>query len=124
MNLLTLIVVLGIWLQLGASSTVALYAVVVLMGVGSGSFVSLGVGCINVLCTPETIGTWFGSVYGVVSFATPPISAFVLERHGPNGLVVFLAAVLLSGMITAGWLKWRLRDCRWAKRTAQVRSNS
>lgn len=42
MNILTLLVVLVIWLPLGASSITALFAVVVLMGIGTGSFVPLG----------------------------------------------------------------------------------
>lgn len=38
MNILTFIVVLAIWLPLGATSVPALFAVVVLMGIGTGSF--------------------------------------------------------------------------------------
>jgi hypothetical protein len=42
MNVFTLLVVLVIWLPLGASSSAALFVVVVLMGIGTGSFVPLG----------------------------------------------------------------------------------
>lgn len=42
MNMLTLLAVLAIWLPFGASTVQALYAVVVLMGIGTGSFVPLG----------------------------------------------------------------------------------
>jgi dipeptide/tripeptide permease len=42
MNVFTLAVVLVLWLPLGASSVTALFVVVVLMGIGTGSFVPLG----------------------------------------------------------------------------------
>lgn len=42
MNAFTLLVVLTIWLPCGASSVAALFVVVVLMGIGTGSFVPLG----------------------------------------------------------------------------------
>jgi len=42
MNVFTLLTVLAIWLPLGASSIAALFVVVVLMGIGTGSFVPLG----------------------------------------------------------------------------------
>jgi hypothetical protein len=45
MNFFTLAVVLAIWLPLGASSVEALFIVVVLMGIGTGSFVPLGGKC-------------------------------------------------------------------------------
>jgi dipeptide/tripeptide permease len=88
MNVFTLAVVLVLWLPLGASSVTALFVVVVLMGIGTGSFVPLGgkwcplvaskgqctdmqpkVSCINALCRPENMGTWLGSAYSLVSFA-------------------------------------------------------
>ena len=42
MNVFTLLAVLAIWLPLGASSIEALFVVMVLMGIGTGSFVPLG----------------------------------------------------------------------------------
>jgi hypothetical protein len=45
MNVFTLAVVLVLWLPLGASSVTALFVVVVLMGIGTGSFVPLGGKC-------------------------------------------------------------------------------
>ncbi|KAG7292200.1 hypothetical protein NEMBOFW57_002235 [Staphylotrichum longicolle] len=42
MNIFTLFVVLAIWLPLGGLSVAALFVVVVLMGIGTGSFVPLG----------------------------------------------------------------------------------
>ena len=42
MNVFTLLVVLTIWLPVGATSVPALFIVVVLMGIGTGSFVPLG----------------------------------------------------------------------------------
>lgn len=42
MNMFTLLSVLAVWLPLGASSTEALFVVMVLMGIGTGSFVPLG----------------------------------------------------------------------------------
>ena len=97
MNIFTLLVVLAIWLPLGGLSVTALFVVVVLMGIGTGSFVPLGgkgafflpsptfltsqteqradptcnpkVSCINALCKPESTGTWLGFAYALVSFA-------------------------------------------------------
>jgi hypothetical protein len=42
MNVFTLFVVLAIWLPLGGLSITALFVVVQLMGIGTGSFVPLG----------------------------------------------------------------------------------
>ena len=42
MNVFTLAVVLAIWIPCGGSSIAALFVVVVLMGIGTGSFVPLG----------------------------------------------------------------------------------
>ncbi|KAL2269783.1 hypothetical protein VTJ83DRAFT_1967 [Remersonia thermophila] len=126
MNLLTLLVVLALWLPLGTSSMAALFVVVVLMGVGTGSFVPLGVGCMNVLSTPETTATWLGLVYGVAAFAAlvgNPISAAILARHRSNGLLAFLAAVLFSGMISAAALRWRRGDGRRASKAAGPHSS-
>ncbi|KAL2159227.1 hypothetical protein VTH06DRAFT_2659 [Thermothelomyces fergusii] len=116
MNGFTLLTVLAIWLPLGESSVAALFLVVVLMGIGTGSFVPLGVSCINILCKSGNAGTWLGSVYSIVSFATligNPVSAAILARYQPHGLLVFLAAVLLSGMISAAALRWLLHSRRW-----------
>ncbi|KAL1837497.1 hypothetical protein VTJ49DRAFT_3725 [Mycothermus thermophilus] len=123
MNLFTLLVVLAIWLPLGAASMVALYAAVVLMGIGTGSFVPLGVGCMNVLATPETVATWFGLIYGVAAFAAlvgNPISAAILARYQSDWLMAFLAGVLFLGMISAAALRWRLRGR--ASKVARVSS--
>ncbi|KAK3298989.1 major facilitator superfamily domain-containing protein [Chaetomium fimeti] len=116
MNMFTLLSVLAVWLPLGASSIEALFVVVVLMGIGTGSFVPLGVSCINALCRPENTGTWLGSVYSIVSVATligNPVSAVILSRYQSNGLLAFLAAVLFSGMISAVALRWLSHDRRW-----------
>lgn len=42
MNILTLLAVLATWLPFGASTAQTLYAVVVLIGIGTGSFIPLG----------------------------------------------------------------------------------
>ncbi len=42
MNVLTLAVVLAIWIPCGGHSVAPLFVVVVLMGIGTGSFVPLG----------------------------------------------------------------------------------
>lgn len=58
MNLFTLLVVLAIWIPVGASSLAALFIVVALMGVGTGSFVPLGG---KLLCLPS-IFSFFASL--------------------------------------------------------------
>ncbi|KAL2259376.1 hypothetical protein VTK26DRAFT_6966 [Humicola hyalothermophila] len=117
MNMFTLLVVLTVWLPVGASSVPALFIVIVLMGIGTGSLVPLGVSCVNALCDPQSIGTWLGSVYSIASVATligNPASEAMLSRYGPQGLVAFLAAVLFSGMISTGTLRWIHLGRRWA----------
>ncbi|AEO65355.1 uncharacterized protein THITE_2112263 [Thermothielavioides terrestris NRRL 8126] len=116
MNIFTLLVVLAIWLPVGGSSVAALFVVMVLMGIGTGSFVPLGVSCINALCTPEHTGTWLGSAYSIVSVATllgNPVSSAILARYHCDGLLAFLAAVLFSGMISAAALRWLFHGRRW-----------
>ncbi|KAK0612992.1 major facilitator superfamily domain-containing protein [Bombardia bombarda] len=112
MNMLTFVVVLAVWLPVGASSIAALYAVVLLLGIGTGSFVPLGVSCIGTLCEPGIMGTWIGSAYTMVSFATligNPATAAILEKYQTRGLVAFLAAVLASGLVSVTTLWWTSR---------------
>ncbi|GAB1311311.1 Major facilitator superfamily domain-containing protein [Madurella fahalii] len=116
MNIFTLLVVLVIWLPFGASSTPALFFTVVLMGIGTGSFVPLGASCVNTLCTPQAMGTWLGSAYSIASFATligNPSSAAILARYKSNGMVGFLAAILFSGLISVAALRWLCHGRRW-----------
>ena len=42
MNMFTLVAVLGVWLPFGAATVQGLFVAVVLMGIGTGSFVPLG----------------------------------------------------------------------------------
>lgn len=96
MNVFTFLVVIVLWLPFGDQSVVVLFAVIALMGVGTGSFVPLSctspclpipgskgkeiilqpyltlidpAACIFAFCEPERSGTWFGSIYAVTSLA-------------------------------------------------------
>ncbi|KAK1829870.1 putative transporter [Podospora conica] len=112
----TLLVVLAIWLPFGTSSVTALFAVVVLLGIGTGSSVPLGVACVSALCEPESTGTWVGSVYSVASIATligNPSTGAILERFQGQGLVVFLAVVLSTGLASMTALRWLCHGRRW-----------
>ncbi|KAK4449505.1 hypothetical protein QBC34DRAFT_448853 [Podospora aff. communis PSN243] len=116
MNGLTLLAVVVVWLPFGALTTEALFVVVVLMGVGTGSFVPLGVAVVSGLCEPGTTGTFLGSVYTVISVATligNPSTGAILERFGSPGLVVFIAIVLVTGLASAVTLRWECHDRRW-----------
>ncbi|KAK4240654.1 hypothetical protein C8A03DRAFT_41864 [Achaetomium macrosporum] len=116
MNVFTLLVVLTIWMPLGTSSIAALFLVAVLMGIGTGSFVPLGVSCINALCNPLNTATWLGAAYSILAFATligNPASAAILAQYRSYGLVAFLAAVLFSAMISAAALRWLVLGRRW-----------
>ena len=55
MNMFTLPSVLAVWLPLGASSIEALFVVVVLMGIGTGSFVPL---VVSKGVSPREDGDW------------------------------------------------------------------
>ncbi|KAK0672905.1 major facilitator superfamily domain-containing protein [Cercophora samala] len=116
MNVFTLVVVLTIWLPAGATSIGMLYLVVVLMGIGTGSFVPLGVACIGALCKPQDMGKWLGFTYAISGFATligNPATGEILAKYGSDGLVSFLAAVLASGLISIGFLRWQCNGRRW-----------
>ncbi|KAK3330415.1 major facilitator superfamily domain-containing protein [Apodospora peruviana] len=108
MNMFTLLVVLLIWLPFG-STVQGLFTAIVLLGIGTGSFVPLGVSCVSALCGPVHTGTWLGSVYTVVSFATligNLATGAILAAYKSDGLIAFLAVVLLSGLISATALRW------------------
>ncbi|KAK1757689.1 putative transporter [Echria macrotheca] len=116
MNIFTIAAVLIIWLPFGASSIQALYVVVVLLGVGTGSFVPLGVACVSTLSEAGNTGTWLGSVYSVSGFATligNPSTGAILARYGSPGLVAFLTAVLVSAVASATVLRWLCHGRRW-----------
>ncbi|KAK0656145.1 major facilitator superfamily domain-containing protein, partial [Cercophora newfieldiana] len=116
MNVFTLLAVLVVWLPFGALTLPALFAVVVTMGIGTGSFVPLGVACVSELSQPGTTGTFLGSVYTVVSIATligNPSTGAILNRYGSHGLVAFIAIVLFSGLASAVALRWECHGRRW-----------
>ncbi|KAK4218773.1 putative transporter [Rhypophila decipiens] len=109
MNMFTLLVVLGVWLPFGASTVQGLFVAIVLMGIGTGSFVPLGVSCVSAMCEPRDTGTWLGSVYTIVSFATligNPATGAILAAYGSTGLLVFLAIALLVGLMSITALRW------------------
>ncbi|KAK1781094.1 major facilitator superfamily domain-containing protein [Copromyces sp. CBS 386.78] len=115
-NIFTMLVVLVVWLPFGAMAVPALFVVTVLMGVGTGSFVPLGVQCVSGLCTSRTIGTWLGFVYMFSSFATllgNPATEAILSQHGPRALVAFLAGVLVLGLACMVSLRFVIQGGKW-----------
>ncbi|ESA43948.1 hypothetical protein GE21DRAFT_853 [Neurospora crassa] len=116
MNVFTLLVVLVVWLPFGAMAVSALFVVTVLMGVGTGSFVPLGVQCVSGLCTSRTIGTWLGFVYTFSSFATllgNPATEAILSRQGPKALMAFLAGTLVFGLACMVSLRFVMHGGKW-----------
>ncbi|KAK0737591.1 major facilitator superfamily domain-containing protein [Apiosordaria backusii] len=116
MNVFTLMVVLTVWLPVGANSIGILYLVVVLMGIGTGSFVPLGVSCIGALCDPQDMGKWLGFTYAISGFATligNPATGDILDKYGSDGLVLFLAGVLASGLVSIAILRWLCNGRHW-----------
>ncbi|KAK3372541.1 major facilitator superfamily domain-containing protein [Podospora didyma] len=114
MNVFTLLAVLVIWLPFGAMNIGALLVVTMLMGIGTGSFVPLG-GKLTTRSRHHS-GTWLGCVYSMVSFATligNPSTGAIIERFKSNGLVAFLAAILVSGLVSATVLRWLCHERRW-----------
>lgn len=99
--------------------------------------------CVSALCEPESTGTWVGSVYSVASIAyvfhypphlgslgvaadsspnpltSPrtlignPSTGAILERFEGRGLVVFLAVVLFTGLVSMTALRWFCHGRRW-----------
>ncbi|KAJ2893214.1 MFS monocarboxylate [Zalerion maritima] len=89
MCVFTLVSMIGIWLPLGDKSLAALYAVAILNGFGTGSFVALGATTLSTLCSPQDFGKYLGSAYTLVSFATllgNPASHSILESGGPEAV--------------------------------------
>lgn len=69
MAVFTLASMLFIWLPFGLNSLVALYIFVFLYGFGTGSFVSLSMGCVGQLCRGNDFARWIGAMDSVVSIA-------------------------------------------------------
>ncbi|KAK4189723.1 putative transporter, partial [Podospora australis] len=111
MNIFTLLTVVAIWLPLGGTSITRLFAIVVLMGIGTGSTVPLGSVCVRELREDHSHGLWLGTVYTRCEFNTligNPSTEAILHDYGPNALVGFLGGVLLSGLISMICLPWRM----------------
>jgi hypothetical protein len=77
MNGFTLLAVVVVWLPFGALKAEALFVVVVLMGVGTGSFVPLGVAVVSGLSQPGTTGTFL-----VCWVLEPLLVELMLTRSG------------------------------------------
>ncbi|KAB5513052.1 major facilitator superfamily domain-containing protein [Coniochaeta sp. 2T2.1] len=117
MNGLTCLIVLAMWLPYGDSSVAALFSIVGLLGIGTGSFVPLSSACIFAHCEPERSGTWFGSIYAVTSLAVligNPIMMAILERYGIKAPAIFIGCFLCSALATVLALRWVCLDRRWA----------
>ncbi|OBT84874.1 hypothetical protein VE02_05908 [Pseudogymnoascus sp. 03VT05] len=117
MTVFTLASMLFIWLPCGLTSLVALYIFVFLYGFGTGSFVSLSMGCVGQICRGSDFARWIGAMDSVVSIATLisiPIGSSLQSNVGPQAMVWFLAGVLSLSLIAcsisrAGYMgyKWR-----------------
>ncbi|KAB5563589.1 major facilitator superfamily domain-containing protein [Coniochaeta sp. 2T2.1] len=110
-----LMVVYNIGAIVGTSAG-ALGAVVVLMGITTGSSVPLSAACVMTLCEPGKVGTWLGSTYTVVGFASlvgNPITLAILDNWGATALVGFLGGMLCTGLATALAVRWVCLERRW-----------
>ncbi|KFZ00662.1 hypothetical protein V501_10572 [Pseudogymnoascus sp. VKM F-4519 (FW-2642)] len=117
MAVFTLASMLFIWLPFGLNSLVALYIFVFLYGFGTGSFVSLSMGCVGQLCRGNDFARWIGAMDSVVSIATLvsiPIGSSLQSNVGPQAMVWFLVGVLSLSLMAcsisrAGYMgyKWR-----------------
>ncbi|KAB5580463.1 major facilitator superfamily domain-containing protein [Coniochaeta sp. 2T2.1] len=116
MNIFSILVVFALRLPVGGTSAGALFAVVVLMGITTGSSVPLSAACVMTLCEPGKVGTWLGSTYTVVGFATlvgNPITLAILDNWGAAALVGFLGGMLCTGLATALAVRWVCLERRW-----------
>jgi MFS family permease len=90
MTVFTLGTMLILWLPLGHLSIIALYFFVVLFGFGTGSFVSLSMGCIGQICGEGNFGRWIGAMCSAVSIAYVLAIAWLtmpLVAHFPKDLL-------------------------------------
>lgn len=69
MAVFTIASMLFIWLPFGLNSLVALYIFVFVYGFGTGSFVSLTMGCVGQICRGSDFARWVGALDSVVSIA-------------------------------------------------------
>ncbi|KAL5347385.1 hypothetical protein ACLOAV_007697 [Pseudogymnoascus australis] len=69
MAVFTIASMLFIWLPFGLNSLVALYIFVFIYGFGTGSFVSLTMGCVGQICRGSDFARWVGALDSVVSIA-------------------------------------------------------
>jgi dipeptide/tripeptide permease len=116
MGVFTLLTMLGVWLPFGNTSSTGLYISSVLLGFGTGSFVSTGATCVGQLCDVRDAGKYLGSCYTVVSIGTlisNPICQEILNHVGRQELVAFLSGVLVFSLVCCLAVRWFCLGKRW-----------
>ena len=113
---ITLVTMSAVWLPIGASSEIALYAVIALFGFGSGGWISLAPVCAGQLCRTEEYGRFYGTMYCLAAFGvllTVPIGGELLQATSSQALVGFYSAVLLVGLVSIAASRWAILDWKW-----------
>ncbi|KAL4779909.1 major facilitator superfamily domain-containing protein [Aspergillus varians] len=97
-------------------SIVALYIFCSSYGFVSGSFICLAPVCVRQISPANEIGMKFGTLYGLVAFATLisiPIGGEMLEKIGSRMVVVWLGGVLSLSVLLFVIARWACLDYRW-----------
>ncbi len=116
MGIFTLLAIVGVWLPFGNSTTAGLYVASVLLGFGTGSFVSTGATCVSQLCDVRDAGKYLGSCYSIVSIGTligNPICQEILDHVGRRELIIFLSGVIAFSLVCCLSVRWVELGRRW-----------
>ncbi|KAJ5085898.1 hypothetical protein N7532_010669 [Penicillium argentinense] len=112
---LTMLITLVLWLPVGNYLGV-LYPVCLLLGAGTGSYISLTAVCVGRLCKVEEMGQWLGTCYFIGSFGTLvgiPIGGELLQIAGPSKLVAVLGGIFAACLISFLVARWSCLKYEW-----------
>ncbi|KFY53706.1 hypothetical protein V496_07394 [Pseudogymnoascus sp. VKM F-4515 (FW-2607)] len=116
MAVFTIASMLFIWLPFGLNSLVALYIFVFVYGFGTGSFVSLTMGCVGQICRGSDFARWVGALDSVVSIATLvsiPIGSSLQSNMGPQAMVWFLVSALSLALMACSISRAAYMGYKW-----------
>ncbi|KAL4909569.1 hypothetical protein BDW74DRAFT_187630 [Aspergillus multicolor] len=121
LNVLILLVALAIILIFAilypfSNSLPGLYIFCATYGFVSGSFICLAPVCVRQISPAKETGMRFGTLYGLVAFATLiciPIGGEMLEKIGAHMVVVYLGVMLIVAVLLFVVARWACLGYKW-----------
>ncbi|KAL4985258.1 major facilitator superfamily domain-containing protein [Aspergillus falconensis] len=121
LNVLILLVAMAVVLIFAilypfSNSLPALYIFCATYGFVSGSFICLAPVCVRQISPAKETGMRFGTLYGLVAFATLiciPIGGEMLEKIGAHMVVVYLGAMLVVAVLLFVIARWACLGYKW-----------